>query len=122
MTATIESTTFDALLATVCDYPGDPAPMLVLADWMDENWGHEAGRAMRWAAERGKRPMLYTDRRLLYADRRSWGCSCYRLEVDEQSWLPWFMNPRLSPTSESLVDAWTWFVEVFNYAVANGHV
>jgi hypothetical protein len=30
--------------------------MLVLADWMDENLGHDGGRAMRWAVENERIP------------------------------------------------------------------
>jgi uncharacterized protein (TIGR02996 family) len=115
MTATIDSSTFDALIATVCDHPGDLVPMLVLADWMDENMGHDAGRAIRWAAERGKRPSLNPN-------IRAWSRTRRRLEDDKPSWLPWFLITTGSGELLNRADAWKWFVIVFRNAEAAGHV
>jgi uncharacterized protein (TIGR02996 family) len=117
MTTTIFSPTFDALLATVCDHPGDPAPMLVLADWMDENLGHDAGRVMRWAAKEGKFPFVGKEYdgsafSFWYVAKKG----KYPSHMGSTS-LPYFFgrkNGAFPPGRRSLpIDSWKWLIDNF---------
>jgi uncharacterized protein (TIGR02996 family) len=123
MTATIDSPTFDALLATVCDYPGDPVPMLVLADWMDENLGHDVGRAMRWAVEKGVFPFQEAGWRSFNGeDAERWWFWMFEGTGDlyPAGWhsvLPsGFRDHPIDPGigMRRLCDSWCWFIDRFN--------
>jgi uncharacterized protein (TIGR02996 family) len=42
-------------LRMIADYPDDDGPLLVLADWLDEQ-GDPAGEGLRWAVSLNRRP------------------------------------------------------------------
>jgi uncharacterized protein (TIGR02996 family) len=44
------------LLKAIAEAPGDPTPMLVLADWLEGKGQDGRAYAYRWAARRGVRP------------------------------------------------------------------
>ena len=46
----------DAFLQEIIEHPGDPAPLLVFADWLDERGEPDLAYACRWMAARGYRP------------------------------------------------------------------
>jgi uncharacterized protein (TIGR02996 family) len=127
MIATITDNTFDALLGTVCDNPGDATPMLVLADWMDENRWLGAGAAMMWAAVRGKWPIEHSDPGWL--DGPWWYWLFMGTEDSPGTRVPrpspphcfvpdFFKNASISSATgsghDNQVKAWIWFIDRFN--------
>lgn len=66
--AVAEFSMHDNFLADVRDHPADPAPKLVLADWLEERDLTDLAFAYRWAGRRKRHPDV-TEARRYY----SWG-------------------------------------------------
>lgn len=65
-------TLYDFMPAVEAAKPDDPQPLLVAADWCDENGKARLAYALKWCAGKGKRPFRRTD-----VQRRPWLWYCH---------------------------------------------
>jgi uncharacterized protein (TIGR02996 family) len=81
----------EPFIKAILDHPGDPSPLGVYGDWLDEQSRTDLGYAYHWAAARKRWPQLSKKKQ-----RTSWTGPCRHGQP--QSWqLPWVVHQQLRP-------------------------
>jgi uncharacterized protein (TIGR02996 family) len=91
----------DALLAAIEAAPGDDAPRLIFADWLDEHGGDEGARVAAWIRRilaRPRGPVVAAE----VSSSADW-CEGGRIEAARRYFVEWTKKP----ASPDAADAWT---------------